>query len=261
MEEKDVELVVRRVVSEEVGEHRRYISELSKYTVIAAFSVLALLAASLTFWYGNKLDDLEEGMIDDAKASFENKIKSSEAKFDSTVKEVIESEVAKLDIEQIIDSEFDQKTRKKLVSEIISSLDDEKFFNELNAKYKDFELLSKSFDGAVIGFASEKCPAGWRPFTPAYGRFLRGTDLSGRQIDPDGKRVSTLLEPSLQEDEFKVHDHGGKYSVLFPKGVGGPDHANLMARGGVTHQDFSFNPAGGEETRPKNVAVLFCIRS
>lgn len=261
MEDNHVELIVRRVIAEELGEHRRYISDLSKYTAIAAFSVLALLAAALTFWYGNKLDILEERMIVDAKASFENQIKTSEEKFDVTVKEVIKSEVAKLDIVKIIESEFDQQTKKKLVNEILVTLDSEKFSEELKFKYESLEALTKSFDDAVVGFVTENCPLGWRPYSPAFGRFLRGTDLSERSIDPDGMRISRKTSPSFQEDLFKLHDHGGKYTVLYPKGIGSAEHANLMAIGGITDKDFSFIPAGGAETRPKNVAVLFCIRS
>src|SRR5215471_8524467 len=33
--------------------------------------------------------------------------------------------------------------------------------------------------GAVMSFNRDSCPAGWKEYSPAYGRFIRGIDKSG----------------------------------------------------------------------------------
>jgi hypothetical protein len=71
---------------------------------------------------------------------------------------------------------------------------------------------------AIVAFNLEGCPAGWTPYKPLYGRFIRGIDKDGK-ADPDaGKR--SLGSP--QEDAFQGHWHNiytndaGPTSALFP---------------------------------------------
>lgn len=95
---------------------------------------------------------------------------------------------------------------------------------------------------------------------PDYrGRFLRGVD-GGAGNDPD-RASRTAMNPggnigdlvgSLQADDFKSHSHGGAVanagsSFLAGGAVYGVNFATLTA------------PAGGNETRPKNANVNFCI--
>ncbi|CAO4176017.1 hypothetical protein [Methylorubrum populi] len=113
---------------------------------------------------------------------------------------------------------------------------------------------------SIVGFEAETCPDGWEAYEPAYGRFLRGINPSGSPVDPDGRRAAG----SHQDDAIASHAH----SV----GTSGADSFS-MAPGGATQRLAHFKPpadafsggpaketgaTGSSETRPKNVAVLFC---
>jgi len=107
---------------------------------------------------------------------------------------------------------------------------------------------------AVIPFNLENCPDGWKEFSAAYGVFIRGIDPTDSGIDPDGIRKPS----NYQVDMFAEHTHPGKYSFLQPQGVGSHTHKNLMLYGGNDSQQFELMPDGGAETRPKNIALLYC---
>jgi len=87
------------------------------------------------------------------------------------------------------------------------------------------------------------------------GYFLRGLDPSGK-VDPDGAGRDTL---SVQEDEFAGHTHDIQSMATYgndpykggdPPGV--PWCEDLAGAQTTTN-------TGGNETRPKNVAVLYLI--
>ena len=65
------------------------------------------------------------------------------------------------------------------------------------------EMVS-AFQGSVVAFESNACPAGFSPFEPAQGRLIRGLDLSGA-IDP-GRELG-----SVQEDQFASHTHRAQH--------------------------------------------------
>jgi hypothetical protein len=109
--------------------------------------------------------------------------------------------------------------------------------------------------GAVVAFDSKECPSnGWREFKAGYGRFIRGIDKGSNPIDPDGLRTPG----ALQSDSFQKHDHTGDYQYFKPAGRGTGDPENLMISTGQGTRKFSVFPDGDVETRPKNVALLFC---
>lgn len=109
--------------------------------------------------------------------------------------------------------------------------------------------------GAVISFNLETCPGpDWKEFKLGYGRFVRGIDRSEDKIDPSGERTPG----SLQSDEMKSHTHDTTIMIQDPD-VDGVD--STATRSGDHHnQDRQTGSAGGVETRPKNVALLFCER-
>lgn len=76
------------------------------------------------------------------------------------------------------------------------------------------------------------------------GEFLRGLD-DGRGVD-SGRAIG-----SAQADEFKSHDHGAQINAQ-SKGTNG---ASSWWMGAIVT-----NPVGGTETRPRNVAMLACIK-
>lgn len=98
---------------------------------------------------------------------------------------------------------------------------------------------------------------------PDYrGRFLRGVD-GGAGIDPSAG-VRTALNPggntgdkvgTYQADEFATHTHAQTGSQSW-NGVGGLDAGNVN---GSSVSLSNTGPAGGWETRPKNVYVRYCV--
>ena len=109
-----------------------------------------------------------------------------------------------------------------------------------------------SMTGAVMAFNASTCPTGWTEFTPARGRFLRGID-NGAGNDPDGTRAPG----DIQADEFKAHSHVQQTSNnstttpgVEPKGINNSSGLGTSGRSTLN--------TGGAETRPKNVAVIFC---
>lgn len=104
--------------------------------------------------------------------------------------------------------------------------------------------------GAVIAFDLKECPAGWSEYEKAHGRFIRGIDRGDPKTDPQGERQPG----SLQEDLLKSHTHTHKAPRHYNSGAGG--HARAKPDGSGTT-----SATGGAETRPKNVALLYCRRN
>lgn len=121
--------------------------------------------------------------------------------------------------------------------------------------------------GAVMAFNLTACPTGWSEYTQAYGRVIRGIDKSGTAIDPDGQRAPG----AIQNDSLQNHTH---YMV---GESGGQD--NIVAEQD-SNTDSTFAPAAGtsrgdayiyvgygkvgnftSETRGRNVALLYCVKS
>ncbi|TQI81169.1 hypothetical protein FHU10_3927 [Serratia fonticola] len=129
---------------------------------------------------------------------------------------------------------------------------------ELNNKIEKLSSELKGYQNAVIGFAQNKCPEGWSEYTNAYGRFLRGLDRSGQHIDPEsGRAIGTV-----QEDMLKKHSH----DISLPGHWGDKPRAEAYPSWGADdgvlgNKTATTNEQGGEETRPKNVAVLFCQKN
>ncbi|MFZ6759546.1 hypothetical protein ACO0K9_20255 [Undibacterium sp. Ji50W] len=118
---------------------------------------------------------------------------------------------------------------------------------------------ANALKGSVVAFSLASCPAGWDEYTLAYGQFIRGIDRSGSGIDPEVNR----LPGTLQLDDFKSHAHSRPDDVydagVITKGSvnGGNAYAYTYAAANGTPNT---GPTGGSETRPKNVALLYCIR-
>lgn len=109
--------------------------------------------------------------------------------------------------------------------------------------------------GAVIAFNSAQCPQGWEEYSLAYGRFIRGIDRGETKVDPEGER-----DPgSRQEDQFSSHSHTRPRDVY---DAGGGLDSSWVAHSRYFGYGHSNPPAtgkaGGSETRPDNVALLYC---
>jgi phage-related tail fiber protein len=80
------------------------------------------------------------------------------------------------------------------------------------------------------------------------GEFIRGWD-NGRGVDA-GRSLG-----SWQADEFKSHTHTyNKAKPLYANLAGGGNVAYPTGGTGIT------NATGGSETRPRNVALLACMK-
>lgn len=133
---------------------------------------------------------------------------------------------------------------------------------------ENFEIAAP--EGAVIAFNLLECPKGWAPAdgndgTPDLrGRFIRGIDGAGLNRDPEGVRVLG----DDQDDAFQGHYHS-PISGLFKSDIGGGSWAHWIGGSGealysTTGQAVSDGSNGSpriaSETRPKNVALIYCVR-
>lgn len=110
--------------------------------------------------------------------------------------------------------------------------------------------------GAVVAFDLKKCPSsGWQEYKLAHGKFIRGIDRSGTKIDPDGER-----KPGApQKDSFKSHFHTQDADI---HGKGGGYWMPPPSRHFHHSKSQSkTSSVGGAETRPINVALLYCRKT
>lgn len=117
--------------------------------------------------------------------------------------------------------------------------------------------------GEIVAFDLSACPEGWSEYLPARGRFLRGID-NGAGNDPDGVRTAG----NVQEDALQniIGTFGG--NNINPTGAFSDLGTNSTAwgsSGGGRRWELDFDASRvvrtANETRPKNVAVLFCRKN
>ncbi|MFA6047009.1 MAG: hypothetical protein WC718_18655, partial [Phycisphaerales bacterium] len=102
--------------------------------------------------------------------------------------------------------------------------------------------------GTISAFALSSCPSGWSEYTPARGRFLRGID-NGAGNDPTGTRAPGTTQADLVGPVTVQLGHS-----KLPNG----STSAWTTAGTNTGGDWETATGGGIETRPKNVAVIFC---
>lgn len=131
--------------------------------------------------------------------------------------------------------------------------------------------------GAVMAFDLPNCPLGWSEYAASSGRFLRGRCITGQTCnDSGGQRVAG----NTQEDSIKQHKHalpffsnpGGnptQHNAVFGQDTRRADTLGANFEDGQTNviegEELAylsdFNIAATSETRPKNVAVLYCRKN
>lgn len=87
------------------------------------------------------------------------------------------------------------------------------------------------------------------------GEFIRGWD-DGRSVDTN-RGIG-----SFQADELKSHNHNHIYSWFGQNGLYHPNDPASIASGlnNPTNGNGAIQNTGGSETRPRNVALLACIK-
>ncbi|MCY4109183.1 MAG: hypothetical protein OXG11_09165 [Chloroflexi bacterium] len=109
--------------------------------------------------------------------------------------------------------------------------------------------------GTVVAFNRNEYPSGWKDYAPAYGRFIRGIDKADSGIDPDkGREIG-----SIQNEQFLAHTHTrprGVYDAGGGSDASWVDHARHFGYGHAKPPETG--TTGGKETRPDNVALLYC---
>lgn len=212
MDSNDVELQVRRILAEEVEQHRNFLQSQFKYLTWGIGVLLASGALIFTFLFGKSIDDSKDQLIStiDSKVveyrivqSFKN---SLEEHIKIAVMNAAESQDTITKIDDIIGQTTDQYV--KVVSDRIEKQLRDLIKNEVerNQDLNIEELVSKvSFpQGAIVAFNSTVCPSGWGVMEAAKGRYIVGlnapnnilatvgTALSDRENRPTGNHTHNL---------------------------------------------------------------------
>lgn len=98
------------------------------------------------------------------------------------------------------------------------------------------------------------------------GVFLRGANSMGSdpsleplhatRANPDVKAIG-----EFQQDVFGTHTHNGKYDSFNPAGIGSRAYATVSSRNKTeSGVEWKVKAAGGNETRPRNVTVMYYIK-
>jgi microcystin-dependent protein len=105
----------------------------------------------------------------------------------------------------------------------------------------------------------------------AYGAFTTGDlsttfripDLRGRFIRSFGTQSTSVSSAAFgvnQNDEFKSHTHSLSLTDNGDGAVGGDAYASIYVANNPPYGKVIGN-TGGTETRPKNIALLYCIKT
>lgn len=123
--------------------------------------------------------------------------------------------------------------------------------------------------GAVMAFDLASCPAGWSEYTASRGRFLRGID-NGAGNDPDGTRAPGATQADALQNitgsfgEFyggaEVGDAAGAFAS-YGSTTGAVGNNAITPKADGYNFDASRVVRTSNETRPKNVAILYCRKN
>ncbi|MEJ1242530.1 hypothetical protein WBG78_30560 [Chryseolinea sp. T2] len=138
-----------------------------------------------------------------------------------------------------------------------SILEPKKFFGIHNKGSVEWILL----DGRAIT-GSQLANEGVVAIPDARGMFIRSLDMGRFQTKGDGTgdpdwQIRNVVEP--QSDEFRSHNHSLNFEPTtgLPTGGGETNFANEPFGRTLKLQTV---PVGGQETRPKNIALYLYLR-
>ncbi len=273
MENKEeLELEVRRILASEVEGHRSFLQSQFRNLTWGIGILFTVGAIIFSFLFGRSIDESREHLIStiDTKVVDYRIVESFKKKLEEfisiAVERAIDEEKTKEKIAVYIAAATKkavEQAKKEAEDSLKESIEDTltKTVKEEISQTKILnasQLIEKTSmpRGAVISFNREACPHGWEEYEAAYGRFIRGTDKSGKKIDPDGKRKSG----SLQNDSFASHNHE-HYIIGWGKGKSDPSHARADGNSPRNRWSYRTKNSGRSETRPKNITLLYCKKT
>jgi len=152
-------------------------------------------------------------------------------------------------------------------------------WNEMVNKLLDLDSRGSSIDtrvttlestggvpsGSVMAFNLNICPQNWSLADGTgvsgdfvnldlRGQFVRGLDDSAPSIGIDPESPRTL--GSDQDDELESHQH----QLANGAGTDSSRSGEFSAWRGGASQRYTLTDGGGAETRPKNVALIYCVK-
>lgn len=158
-------------------------------------------------------------------------------------------------------------TKKSYVEQVL-----EEHINSLKSR---FDTLERSLAGSVVAFANAvesggthpECPIGWELYGPAQGRFVRGYDRDGL-VDPRSNPADSEVRRkigSIWDDTVISHNHTANMEIgaePLDQYAQALQAAGAHGRVGVMYTSTGLtNPYGSEETSPKSVVLLYCIKN
>ncbi|MBQ4831588.1 hypothetical protein J8L84_20120, partial [Alteromonas sp. MMG017] len=174
----------------------------------------------------------------------------------------------------VLEEKTEEYSRAKIIEELTNDApfvraikeklnSDDSFSKEVASQLRE-DIVQNIFPNKIVlAINDSKCPKGWEDFKPSYGRFLRG-------IDPNGvSDIANRPPGDQQEDSIQGHGHKITENVQSTAHAGPGKKPHHYQSGEFGHAvgeaiDIISNSKYGEvkvsnETRPKNVAVSFCI--
>lgn len=276
-----IELEVRRVIDNRESDHQSYLQSSFKHLIWALGIIISATGICFYFLVGDSIEQLNqriEQQIKKETISYQINQKvitevieqvanavQNQVNADMTT-ELIETEIIK-QVENAIESQVNNNTTIKLIETKVTAIANQAAIDTANdhiQKTLKVELASLNLaniedaivkaalpQGSIVAFNRQSCPTGWTEFRPAYGRFIRGIDKSGKAIDPDGQRSPG----HMQSDELSNHKHTlGDAGQADWSGRGYKGKQRIKSDNGT----ISTSAIGGPETRPKNIALLIC---
>ncbi|MCG8424475.1 MAG: hypothetical protein MJE77_41815 [Proteobacteria bacterium] len=258
---EELELEVRRILATEVESHRAFLQSQFRNLTWGIGILFTVGAIIFTFLFGKSIDESKEQLVStiDAKVVDYRIVESFKKRLDEFIKIAVDSAVNDEKTRKKIDEQLDLST-KNAVSRAANDID-HKLATAMTERVTSVQSLNATEiirkvslpSGAVLSFNRGRCPPGWREYGPAYGRFIRGIDRSG-SIDPDGVREVG----SVQDDVLKKHSHTVSISRADTKSVGRGLLPYFEQR---NFPEVRTSTEGEGESRPKNVALLYCEKA
>ena len=263
MESKEeIELQVHRVVAEQIGEHRAFLQTQFRHLTWGVGVIFSAAAIVFIFILGKSFTESKEQLVREVdKSVVEYRINENlKARVSEYVAAAVGTEVSSIRTQSEIELKIDEST-KLFVDSFSTDIESQlrQFVVKEVERIKNLsaeELLRKAAlpAGIVGAFVSRQCPSGWDEYVPGRGKFLRGIDQEGSNRRPG----------SIQEDAVQEHSH--KFTTVPSKSHGPNDqHPHGYANGGFglpvsATENELIGARSANETRPVNVAVLFCIK-